>query len=44
MEKMALGHDDPIYTRFLSEVIEPHVSEQRALSYETEPGKDVRYS
>ena len=44
MEKMAVGHEDPVYERFLIEVIAPHVSEQQALSYETEPGKDVRYS
>ena len=44
MEKMAMGHEDPVYERFLSEVIAPYVSEQQALSYETEPGKDVRYS
>ena len=44
MEKMAEGHEDPVYERFLNEVIGPYVSEQQALSYETEPGKDVRYS
>ena len=44
MDKMALGHDDPVYQRFLSEVIWPLVAEQLTLSYELEPGKDVRYS
>ena len=44
MEKMRIGHADPVYERFLAEVIAPHVSEQQALSYETEPGRDVRYS
>ena len=44
MDKMSLGHDDPVYERFLAEVIQPHVAEQLTLSYEIEPGKDVRYS
>ena len=44
MEKMALGHADPVYERFLTEIIAPSVSEQKVLSYETEPGRDVRYS
>ena len=44
MDKMALGHADPVYQRFVAEVVTPHVREQMALSYEMEPGKDVRYS
>ena len=44
MDKMALGHADPVYGKFLAEVIAPHVREQLALSYEMEPGKDTRYS
>lgn len=44
MEKMGIGHSDPVYERFLTEVIALYVSEQQALCYETEPGKDVRYS
>ena len=44
MDKMALGHADPVYGKFLTEVITPYVREQLALSYEMEPGKDTRYS
>ncbi len=44
MDKMALGQADPVYRKFVSEVISPHVCEQLALSYEVEPGKDTRYS
>ncbi len=44
MDKMALGHADPVYQKFLEEVITPHVREQLTLSYELEPGKDTRYS
>ena len=41
---MASGHSDPSYHHFITEVVLPHVSEQLALSYEMEPGRDVRYS
>ena len=44
MEKMSVGHRDPVYRRFMDEVIRPHVGRQIALSYESEPGKDIRYS
>lgn len=44
MDKMALGQADPVYRKFVSEVITPHVREQLVLSYEVEPGKDTRYS
>lgn len=44
MDKMAIGHSDPSYHHFITEVVLPHVSEQLALSYEMEPGRDVRYS
>jgi hypothetical protein len=44
MDKMSEGHSDPVYLRFIDEVIAPHVSEQLALSYEMDPDKDVRYS
>ncbi len=44
MDKMSAAHRDPVYKRFVDEVIQPHVGRQMALSYESEPGKDVRYS
>ncbi len=44
MEKLAIGHADPVYDAFVQEVIEPNVDGQLALSYEMEPDKDVRYS
>ena len=44
MDKMSHGHADLNYQKFIEEVIHPHVGEQMALSYEMEPGKDVRYS
>ena len=44
MDKKVLGQADPVYTKFVSEVIDPYVGDQLVLSYEMEPGKDVRYS
>ena len=44
MEKMSAGQGDPVYGGFIEEVIQPYVSRQLALNYESEPGKDVRYS
>ena len=44
MDKMSVAHEDPIYQGLVAEVIGPHVRRQMALSYESEPGKDVRYS
>ena len=44
MAKMAEGQGKDVYKKFTAEVIEPFVREQLALSYEMEPGKDVRYS
>ena len=44
MAKMGEGQGKAIYREFAEEVIAPYVQEQLALSYEMEPGKDVRYS
>ena len=43
-EKMTLGQDDPTFVGLIDEVIATFISEQLALTYEVEPGKDVRYS
>jgi hypothetical protein len=39
-----MTQDDAIYMKFAAEVLKPNTSERLALSYEMEPGKDVRYS
>ena len=44
MDKMSNGHREPVFRRFIEEVLQPHVGRQMAMSYESEPGKDVRYS
>ena len=45
MDKMAVGHGDPVYQQFRrgSDPAARRPS-RLALSYEMEPGKDVRYS
>jgi uncharacterized protein (DUF1330 family) len=42
--KQAMFHDDPVYLKFLLEVIEPYTGESMAMDYEMEPGKNVKYS
>lgn len=44
LDKLAALRDDPIYLKFMTEVIEPHTWGRRELTYETEPGRDPKYS
>ena len=43
-DKQAIGLDDPHWLKFVHDVIGPHVGEELTLSYELEPGRDIRYS
>lgn len=43
-EKLALYMSDPNHIKFVETVIKPNTSARLALDYETEPGKDIRYS
>ena len=43
-EKLALYMTDPNHIKFVETVIKPNITERLALDYETEPGKDIRYS
>ena len=43
-EKLALYREDAIHLKFVADVIMPHTTARMALDYETEPGKDIRYS
>lgn len=43
-EKIAIYRDDPVYLKYMEEVIKPNTSERLALDFEMEPGKDVKYS
>jgi hypothetical protein len=42
--KQAMFRDDPVYCKFLEEVIRPHTSAELLLDYEMEPGRNVKYS
>ena len=41
MDKQAIFREDPIYIKFVEEVIKPKTSECLALDYEMDPGKDI---
>ena len=41
MDKQAIFQEDPIYMKFVEEVIKSKTSEYLALDYEMDPGKDV---
>lgn len=43
-EKLTLCMAHPNYIKYRDEVVLPHVSEQVTYNFETEPGRDVRYS
>jgi len=44
LDKLKMFQDDPGYLRFDSEVVQKYTEECRELLYETEPGKDPKYS
>jgi len=44
LDKLKMFQGDPHYRRFESEVIRENTCECRELVYETEPGRDPRYS
>lgn len=43
-DKLSMFREDPSYLRFESDVIKPHTTTRREYLYETEPGKDPKYS
>lgn len=43
-EKLAICQEDAIYIKYVEEVIKPNISDQVPLSFEMDPGKDVKYS
>ena len=44
LDKLAVYREDPIHLKYVEEILKPNVTERLALDYETEPGKDVRFS
>jgi hypothetical protein len=43
-DKLAMCQEDPVYVKFIEEVVKPNATETLELDYETEPGKDIKYS
>src|ERR1700710_881218 len=41
LDKQAIFREDPIYIKFVEEVIKPNTAEYLALDYEMDPGKNV---
>ncbi|MDQ6623430.1 MAG: Dabb family protein [Verrucomicrobiota bacterium] len=44
MDKFDIFSADPIYVKFVEEIIKPNVAETLALDFEMDPGKDVQFS
>ena len=44
MDKYAIFREDPIFVKFIEEVIKPNTEDSLALDFEMDPGKDVRFS
>ena len=44
LDKLKMYREDPLQVKFDQEVIKPNTSECVELFYETEPGKNVKYS
>lgn len=44
MDKYAIFREDPIYVKFVEEVIKPNTEDSLVLDFEMDPGKDVRFS
>ena len=44
MDKFDIFREDPIFVKFVEEVIKPNVAETLVLDFEMDPGKDVQFS
>lgn len=44
MDKFDIFRDDPIYVKYVEEIIKPNVAETVDLDFEMDPGKDVQFS
>jgi hypothetical protein len=44
MDKYAIFREDPIFVKFMEEVIKPNTEDSLTLDFEMDPGKDVRFS
>src|SRR5205809_7062851 len=44
MDKYAIFREDPVYVKFMEEVIKLNTEDALTLDFEMDPGKDVRFS
>jgi hypothetical protein len=44
MDKYAIFREDPVFVKFMEEVIKPNTEDSLDLDFEMDPGKDVRFS
>ena len=44
MDKHEIYREDPIYVKFVEDVIKPNVADTLTLAFEMDPGKDVQFS
>ena len=44
MDKFGIFREDPIYVKFMEEIIKPNTADSLTLDFEMDPGKDVRFS
>ena len=44
MDKLAMFRDDPLWVKFQKDVLAPNTASCTEMIYETEPGKDIKYS
>lgn len=44
LAKKRVAYDNPIFTIFLSQIFKPAVADFTTLTFEMDPGKDVRFS
>ena len=44
MDRYEMFKDDPIYVKYVEDVVKPNTSEALTLDFEMDPGKDVQFS
>lgn len=44
MDKFTIFREDPIFVKFMEEIIKPNIADSLNLDFEMDPGKDVRFS
>src|SRR3954469_13597466 len=44
MDRHAVFSEDPIYIKYVEDVVKPNTTEALTLNYEMDPGKDVQFS